>query len=193
MCVTGLALSIVVHGLLFDLFRKPSGEHSSEPAKPLKLRLARTEIQASPRNVPAQAEFAAVRQTVLKQTPAPARGIPEPFLESKPLSLERAADSRETPFAGFRPMSVDEGKIAYRLALFAAMSSGWPELPGAPLKLQLAFGAGGQLSVSRVLQGSGDAAADLAWQRLIGGAVEQAALPEVLAARSFMLELEILN
>lgn len=94
----------------------------------------------------------------------------------------------------FRPMNPDEGKVAYRLALLAAMpASDWPALAGGRLRMELAFGAGGRFEGSQILQTSADDATSRAWQIFMQHAVAQAALPDVLREVAFSLELEVLD
>lgn len=187
----------MVHGVLFDLFRTPASRAGARSAAALKLRLAGAKPSVLLPPVPAPAELPVLpKQTgkvVSPHSELQPGAISEVRSASPFLSSGREALAGEPSPAGFRPLSVDEGKTAYRLALLAAMPPGWPALSGTPLRLELAFDAGGHLRASRVLQGSGETTTDLAWQRFVTDAVERAALPEVLGSLSFLLELEILD
>lgn len=192
-----LLFSALIHLAVLDAVSLPQAGRA-EGVSRLRGVLLAQEREASP-GMPVAAQTVSPRVPVDRQPDPVARKV-NPMERLVPEVRARPAEALQPAQAGeqssgdaplFRPLSPDEGLVAYRLALLAAMPADWPALPGGHLRIELAFGPGGLLETSRVLEPEGRRAD--AWQAFIARAVTQAALPEVLLGSGFRLELEMLD
>lgn len=192
----GLVVSIVLHGAALDFWRGATVSEGATglgfrpdalqarllpesagvlPEEPLRVPLD-TAMSEKPIARPAQSARGAQRSAQ-----RPSASIPDATFPV-PVTLVPAAE------AGLRPLSREEGLVAYRLALLAVLGAP-PVRLAAPLQLELAVSRDGARVAIR--ESSGDAAQDQAWLAAIGQAALRAELPQVLAGQVFVLELEL--
>ncbi len=193
-----LTLSIVLHLLVLDALSLPA--NGGEPPV-LQARLVMQPLpvmRAAENRAEQEATALAPPVALPAMASKPVRSAQPAAGESGEVQLTAQAPSAATgpePGEGraFRPLNLEEARVAYRLALLAAMPEEWPMLPGGRLKLELVFREGGYLEGVRILEIAGSETSAGAWQALVASAAAQTAPPGILGDAAFRLELELLD
>ena len=196
--LTGVLASVFLHGLLFDLWRGlPGGSSAPAPAM-LNLHLQGARLAEDPpveQATPVLSSATGQGASVIEPQRTQRRHEPSGSSEQRSAGEEiRAPYQPEITqeSVGWRPLSVEEGKVAYRLALLQALRQPHAALPDSGLLLELDLQVGGHAAAVRLSHGNEVSELAQRWLDAVQEAAARVTVPDVLREQARRIELELL-